>query len=383
MTTLPATRAGLRIGITIGLHEPAETLWNNGIKQNAAFLADALRNCRQVASVVLVNTTAIPITDQVPWSLERWPTKPFDDVKDTLDVLIELGGQISAEQTAHLKSRGTRLVSYCCGVEYINAMESVLFGRAGFGSNLFVNQRYDDIWMIPQIARSSEHFFTTLRRRPARVVPFVWDPVFLEQRSKGFAHAGEYRPRAPGPRRISVMEPNIDVVKFCLYPIFIVEEAFRRRPELIGFVHVTNAERLAKQSSEFIALMHQLDLVRQHKATFVGRYDTPHFLADFTDVVVSHQWENPLNYIYLEVCWQGYPLVHNAELCADLGYYYPVNDVPQGAMTLIAAIEHHDEQWEAFRNRQRKAIARFLPGHPALVAAYEALLAELMQREPV
>ncbi|MCC8397600.1 DUF2827 domain-containing protein, partial [Paraburkholderia sp. MMS20-SJTR3] len=31
----------LRIGITIGLHQPNETLWNNGIKQNAAFLADA------------------------------------------------------------------------------------------------------------------------------------------------------------------------------------------------------------------------------------------------------------------------------------------------------------------------------------------------------
>ncbi|RYF38437.1 MAG: DUF2827 family protein, partial [Comamonadaceae bacterium] len=27
----------LRIGITIGLHHAAETLWNNGIKQNAVF----------------------------------------------------------------------------------------------------------------------------------------------------------------------------------------------------------------------------------------------------------------------------------------------------------------------------------------------------------
>jgi hypothetical protein len=382
-STSPATRTGLRIGITIGLHHPAETLWNNGIKQNAAFLAEALRHCHQVASVVLVNTTAIVVSEQLPWSLERWPTKPFEQVKDTLDVLIELGGQINADQTSYLKTRGTRLVSYCCGFEYVHAMESILFGRAGFGSNLFVNQRYDDIWMIPQVARNSEHFFTTLRRRPARVVPFVWDPVFLEQRSKAFANAGEYRPRAPGPRRISVMEPNIDVVKFCLYPIFIVEEAYRRRPDLIGFLHVTNADRLATQSADFIALMQQLDLVRQHKATFVARHETPQFLAEFTDVMVSHQWDNPLNYFYLEVCWQGYPLVHNAELCTDLGYYYPANDVPRGAMTLIDAIEHHDEQWEAYRQRQRKAIARFLPADPALVSGYEGLLAELMQREPV
>lgn len=383
MTHSSARQTGLRVGITIGLHDSAESLWNNGIKQNAAFLAQALRGCGQVASVVLVNTTAVPITARLPWDLDRWPTKPFEAVKDGLDILIELGGQIDPTQTEYIKARGTRLVSYCCGFEYIHAMEAVLFGRASFGSNLFVNQRYDDIWMIPQVARNSEHFFTTLRRHPARVVPFVWDPVFLEQRSKSFANGGEYRPRARGPRRISVMEPNIDVVKFCLYPIFIVEEAYRRRPDLIGFLHVTNAEHFATKSAEFIALMQQLDLVRQHKISFVGRYETPQFLAEFTDVMVSHQWENALNYFYLEVCWQGYPLVHNAELCADLGYYYPANDVPQGAMTLIDAIEHHDEDWQTYRQRQRKAIARFLPDDPALVAGYEALLAELMQRELV
>lgn len=379
MTQLSNPHAGLRIGITIGLQDPAETLWNNGIKQNAAFLAEALRQCRQVGSVVLVNTTSVPITNRLPWDLTRWPTKPFEAVKDGLDVLIELGGQIDPDQTGYIKSRGARLVSYCCGFEYVHAMESILFGRPGFGSNLFVNQRYDDIWMVPQVARSSEHFFTTLRRRPARVVPFVWDPVFLHGRAKDLPNAGEYRPRA-GPRRISVMEPNIDVVKFCLYPIFIVEEAFRRRPELISFLHVTNAERLATKSAEFIALMQQLDLVKQHKVSFVGRHDTPQFLGEHTDAMVSHQWDNPLNYMYLEVCWQGYPLVHNAELCPDLGYYYPGNDVPQGAATLLRALEEHDRSWQAYVTRQRAAISRFLPSDQALLTTYEALIAELMQR---
>ena len=36
--TMTAPRR-LRVGITIGLHHEAETLWNNGIKQNAVFLA--------------------------------------------------------------------------------------------------------------------------------------------------------------------------------------------------------------------------------------------------------------------------------------------------------------------------------------------------------
>jgi len=49
----------LRIGITIGLFHEAETLWNNGTKQNAVFLAEALKNCPNVKSVVLVNTNML------------------------------------------------------------------------------------------------------------------------------------------------------------------------------------------------------------------------------------------------------------------------------------------------------------------------------------
>jgi hypothetical protein len=373
---------GLRVGITIGLAHEAESLWNNGIKQNAVFLAEALARCPRVGSVHLVNTTQVPITPALPWDQNRWPTTTFEQAKDSLDVLIELGGQISAEQTGYLKERGTRLVSYCCGFEYIHAMESILFGRRTFGQDLFVNQRYDDIWMIPQVANNSEPYFSTLRRRPARVVPFVWDPMFLVARSQSLPDAGEYRPRE-GPRRLSVMEPNIDVVKFCLYPVFIAEEVFRRRPELISFLHVTNAERLAKESPEFVALMSQLDIVRQHKASFVGRFETPRFLSEFTDVMISHQWENPLNYFYLEVCWQGYPLVHNAQLCADLGYYYPGNDVKAGCEAVLRAIGEHDSQWAGYRDRQRELIARYLPSSPDVSRQYDELLGELMAHPPI
>lgn len=370
---------GLRIGITIGLREEAESMWVNGIKQNAVYLAEALRHVPDVRSVRLVNTTAVRITAELPWDQERWPTVQFADAKDDLDILIELGGQIDFAQTEYIKQRGTRLVSYCCGFEYVIAMESVLFDRPLWGHNLFVNLRYDALWVIPQVADTSLHFFQTLRRCPAQVVPFVWDPVFLNERSQALPHAGEYRPRT-GPRRLSVMEPNHDVVKFCLYPILIAEEAFRHSPEDIQFMHVTNAEHLATNSKEFVALMNQLSLVQQQKISFVKRFETPQFLSEMTDVVVSHQWGNPLNYFYLEVCWQGYPLVHNASLCPDLGYYYEGNDVQGGSEKLLWAMASHDASWQHYLRRQRQAIGRYLPGAVELTEGYRELLARLMQQ---
>ena len=377
--TLPRGVRRLRVGVTIGLRESDEVLWNNGIKQNAVFLASALANLDIVQSVHIVNTTDVPVTDALRWDRARWPTCAFDDIRDDLDLLVELGGQVSAERTEHLKRRGTRLVSYCCGVEYVSAMQAVLFGRTLWGHHLFVNQRYDDIWMVPQVASTSRHYFQTLRRQIARVVPFVWSPVFLAQRSAGFAHGGEYRPRE-GARRLGVIEPNIDVVKFCLYPAFIAEEAYRLRPERIALLQVTNAEHLARGNPEFISLMHQLDIVREHKAIFLGRHETPAFLAEMADIIVSHQWENPLNYLYLEVCWQGYPLVHNADFCADLGYHYPGQDVQAGARALLHALDHHDVDAQAYQARQRALIARHLPENPELLKAYEQLLLEVMAR---
>ncbi|WCM22559.1 DUF2827 domain-containing protein [Paraburkholderia bryophila] len=371
--------SGLRVGITIGLHHEAETLWNNGIKQNAAFLAEALQHCPRVASVVLVNTTQVPVTSALPWDQARYPTLSFEAAKDEVDVLIELGGQIDAQQTGYLKQRSVRIVSYCCGFEYVHAMESVLFRKPMWGDNLFVNQRYDDIWIIPQVDNISRAYFEVLRRQSGRVVPFVWSPMFVAERVRQMPQAGEYRPRE-GAKRLSVMEPNLNVVKFCLYPSLIAELAYRRRPDRIALLQVTNAEQIARDSLEFISLMNQLDIVREHKAVFLGRHDTPVFLAENTDIVVSHQWENPLNYFYLEVCWQGYALVHNAPLCADLGYYYRDNDVEEGARRLIEAIETHDAHASWYRERQRTAIARFLPDNPELVATYDALLDDLLRR---
>lgn len=379
----PAIRPGgrrsrLRVGVTLGLQDVQESLWSNGIKQNAIFLCMALQAAENVQSACLVNVTDVALGSGLTWDTRWQPVFGFEEVRDRLDVLIELGGQVNAQQTEHLKRRGTRLVSYCCGSEYVSAMEAVLFERPLWGRNLFINQRYDAIWMIPQVADSSRGFFEVLRHRRAEVVPFVWDPVLLERRCVGLRAGGTYHPREGG-ARLTVMEPNIDVVKFCLYPVLIAEQAYRCRPELVRFLHVTNCERFASSSDDFIALMNHLDLVRDGKAAFVGRFETPVFLAEMTDAVISHQWANPLNYFYLEVCWQGYPLVHNATLCRDLGYYYPGNDVRHGARVLCEALATHDRTWEDYRARQRAAIERFRPNNPAVVCGYAGLLDELMQ----
>ncbi|AOL08513.1 MULTISPECIES: DUF2827 domain-containing protein [Burkholderia] len=365
----------LSIGITIGLHHAAESLWVNGIKQNALYLMKLFQHSPLGHQVTLVNTTNVKITSELPWDTTQYPIRSFDDAKDSLDVLIELGGQIDQQQTAYLQVRGTKVVSYCCGPEYVHMMQAMIFGRR-HAETVFINQRYDQVWIIPQVVDTSASYFSVLRRQPVREVPFVWDPMCVEERSAALPHHGEYRPTGQ-PKRLSVMEPNIDVTKFCLYPLLIAELGYRKFGEKIAYVHATNTEHLAKNSPEFIGIAHHLDLVRDSKISFVGYYNTPQFLSEFTDIVISHQSGLALNYFYFDVCWNGYALIHNAYLCRELGYFYNEQDAEEGALQLGQAIDSHDEKWVDYKNRQREFIGGFLSTNSKQIESYDRLLVGL------
>ena len=372
--------APLRIGITIGLHAPDESLWVNGIKQNALFLAKLFQHSLRRHTVRLVNTTDVDISSALPWDLKTYRTLSFADVKDDLDILVELGGQISSEQTAYLKAQGTRIISYCCGAEYVQNMQAIIFNRH-INASPFINQGYDALWVVPQNVGTSLHFFQTLRRCPALEVPFVWDPMCLDTRTRELPNEGLCL-HTDAAKRLSVLEPNMDVLKFCLYPILIAETAFRRAPQSIAFLHVANTERFVHDDKEFAGLMRTLDIVKAHKAAFIGRVDCPDFLAQNTDIVIAHQWGLPLNYAYLEVAWQGYPLVHNADLIRELGYFYPANDVEAGADALELAMQITSGQTVDFRANQREMISRwFLASNPELVSHYDRLLDEVVAQE--
>lgn len=369
-------RRSLKIGITVGLREAAESLWLNGIKQNALYLAKLFLNSHHRHSVRLLNTTSVTLGDDLPWDRKHFPTMSYAEGWQGLDVLIELGGQIDWNQTADLKRQGTKIVSYCCGPEYVQNIEAMIFSRRLY-DGIYVNQGYDSIWAIPQVWDLNRGFFETLRRCPVQEVPFVWDPMAIQAATKDLPHKGEYRP-SPGGKRISILEPNIDVMKFCLYPIFIAERAFRQQPELIEFLYVANANRFVHDNTEFAALMQYCDMIHAGKASFIGRVTTPTFLAEHTDVVVSHQWGLPLNYIYLECCWQGYPLIHNAEIVEDLGYYYRGHDLADGSDRLLDVLIGHDSSWQDYLTTQRARISRYLADDPKLVLHYDDLLFELV-----
>lgn len=114
--------------------------------------------------------------------------------------------------------------------------------------------------------------------------------------------------------------------------------------------------------------------------TVEGRYRMPDFLTRYVDVVLSHQWENGLNYAYNDALYGGYPFIHNSTLLPrGVGYYYEGFDAFDGARVLLEVIEKHDQQHEAYVKRAKEYLDSQLPTNPANIYYYNQALVRLFE----
>jgi len=162
-----------------------------------------------------------------------------------------------------------------------------------------------------------------------------------------------------------------------MYPMLIIEDAYREYPELFHSVKVTNTQKV-RLTKELSSIMNHLSIVKDKKTTFENRFPITWFLTEHTDVVVSHQWENALNYAYLDAIYLGYPLVHNAHLCKECGYYYEGFDVNEGKDKLIYALTEHDNNLEEYAEKNKKILEKYSSDNIENVKKYDELINNIM-----
>jgi hypothetical protein len=366
----------LNIGITIFLHEENQSVWTNGILQNAIFLTKTFQNSIQNYNVYLVNMSNINITNKLGWNIEKYKTVQFDEIKDKLDIIFPLGGSIDKPTTEYLRNRGCKVVPYKCGNEYIISMENIIFNRQDIVKDY---PEVDQVWNIPQMENTNHHYWRILHNAETITIPFVWNSMFLDQHIDELKRQGKNPYYTPSKlsKKISIFEPNINVYKFLMYPMLIIEDAYREYPELFHSVKVTNTQKV-RLTKELSSIMNHLSIVKDKKTTFENRFPITWFLTEHTDVVVSHQWENALNYAYLDAIYLGYPLVHNAHLCKECGYYYEGFDVNEGKDKLIYALTEHDNNLEEYAEKNKKILEKYSSDNIENVKKYDELINNIM-----
>lgn len=372
----------MRIGISVVTSE-GQNIWSNGLGQNVIFLARLFQRLPFVSAVLLLdvgNQDTLPA--QVDLEALGLRLVRAREAGDEVDVIVEMAGALDPQWLDLMRARGKKVVYACCGQPYVGTVEPAVFDKP---ATFLRPERCDEIWLLPKDA-AFVPMMRTLYRCEVHLVPYVWEPYFLQRRIDEIAALGfgfGYRARSVSDSeqdrkglRVAIFEPNVSVAKSSSIPMLACDEAFRADPSSVSTMHVLNTLHL-KDHPTMLYLANSLDLVRQHKALFHGRDDVAGFMAQHADAVVAHQWQNDQNYAYLDALYGDYPLVHNSPWLKDAGYYYEGFDAAEGGRQLRLAASSHEARLDDYRARSRRVFDAVDILNPANLEAYAHRLRRL------
>ena len=369
----------INVAITMNVQRDAnQSIWYNGANQHCVFLYMLLRQSPLVGDLWLAHGDDIN-TYPSGLMLEQFrdALRPLSSVIDRTDLLIEMNGFIHPAHHEVIKRRNGKCVSYRFGNDYVIAVEAISLGAHDWRPNPNRIQ-FDELWTNPQHMHTCAGYFAAVYQAPVFELPHIWSPFFIERSLAtnlelkarfGYTNCGVAK-------RIAFFEPNINVVKSSLLPMLAANECYLAHPGLVQHVYMTNTID-KKENAAFKHLALGLKMVQDGKATADPRGAVTEWAAYHTDIVLSHHWENGLNYLLYDALYGNYPLVHNSRFLRDIGYYYEDFDVFGAARALLSAARTHDTNVQAYENTAR----RFLQTVDAVaehnVRAYSDRMAEL------
>ena len=231
------------------------------------------------------------------------------------------------------------------------------------------------------------HYWKTFYRTKCIPVPFIWSTKSFYFTIKQLKLTDEtqllYTNKGEN-KSVGIFEPNISIMKWCLPSVIICENAYRKNKK-IKHVYITNIPQNNTSNGindfnieTFNHAISSLDIFSDKICSVESRFNTLEFMKNYCDVAVSHQWENPLNYLYFDLAWMGWPIIHNAYLCKDVGYFYDQFNYDEGGEVLSNVINDHDKNINEYINKNREAINKYLPTCLELQTSYIGLINNIL-----
>jgi hypothetical protein len=385
----------IKIGITLNLHDQAIKLFSNGIHQNTLYLGELLVNLGYDVSFIATDKN-LALCEEKEYKkifyLEKFKvTKHSEILSNNFDVIFVIGYEIQLNILKILKYMNTKIIFYACGNSYFIDSEKILYDQHKSIVNFPYTYKkdaklYDQIWSIPQMYHTNKSYFETLYRTECIEVPFIWSSKSISLITSCYGVGNEedlLYIKKNNTKKIVIFEPNISIMKWCFPALLICENAYRQdNDKMIERVFLNNIvdknETINQFNIDFLnKIVKSLDLFADNKISIESRYNTLDFMKKHADIAVSHQMHNPLNYLYLDLAWMGWPIIHNAHLCKDVGYYYENFDYDMGGKILNEVILNHDSKKDEYLVKNRKVIDRYLPSNKELQKKYKKLVENL------
>ena len=366
--------------IAISIHLGTRTIWSNGVNQNAIYLAMVLKKAGHDAHLLYSrdskNNKTRESLEKINLGVGVMNLKEAYEYK--FDVVIQLGLAIEIIDAKKFKESNEKIkfVSYECGNHFFIDNEKIIYNlhKDTIAPNYI---EPDQIWSIPQHEKSCLEYFKFKKKcDKATVVPFIWDPIGVEDDVKKMNYQ-TYTPRDI--KKIAVMEPNISILKNCIFPIVILEKFINEKDCELDHVYLVGTSKL-KNKKSFKDLIKDTTLFNNNILSAESRVKTTKMINKYADAILSWQWENNLNYLYLDVAWLGWPIIHNANLCKDIGYYYDSFDADDAVDNLKYVVDSHNKNVDYMKN-MRNIIKRYTKDNEDMIKGYNSLLEDLVNNK--
>ena len=235
----------------------------------------------------------------------------------------------------------------------------------------------DRIWLSPHYENRGP-VYDVLYNTKTVIAPYLWDSFFIDRYIKEKELKVDYletQKRLNGEWRVAICEPNRDIHKCSLVPL--IGACSGVKSGLIQHVGLFDYSN-SKQQSIATVLRDMGCWGKTHRKKFIyaARRPIPDLLQEYS-MVLSHQNDHMLNYIYLEVAYLGFPIIHNSPMCKDIGYYYEEDNIDQMLECIEEAKKHHHKRLSMYRLNALKKIHEYSVQNKDNQATFRRLLSEV------
>jgi hypothetical protein len=351
-----------KIGIVI--HSGA-ALFSNGITQNAYFLYMCLQHCGHACQLLCNESNPVPFQHDALMLQQIVCNNVSIFDPNEFKLIITVTRSINSEQYDMFHSKRIRVIGLVCGNHYMQDQEEFIHGSSSVFSGKAT--AVDELWTIP-CYKHSHTYLETIRKVPVFAVPHLWHPCILEKRtltlSKVPAEKLHYDLSAHTGAKINIiiMEPNLALFKNAWTPLIACEYLHMKYPELINNVFIFNFpdHPYALSMAKSLSLGSKLQLFRRKEMDeIIMHFNSQQHMPIF----LSHQTLNELNYLYYELLYFGYPLVHNSGMLESCGYYYEENNIELCANSILHASKHHSKGQDTYKSAGHKFLEQVDPLH--------------------
>lgn len=376
-----------RIAITLNRKalDVKKRMFVNGIFQNIYSLYNLLQSTGKYEVSIIVDRSTTDIKEdyrdftQVKKDIkEIYPNLDIChkevmfglDDRSKFDVMLEVGYMFGSEDIEIVRKAnpGIKVAMISYGNIYFGAAETLTNGSDKAPPDFAQNR--DGVWISPHFAETLS-WYETMYGAKGAIAPYIWSPKFVDQQLKDAGLEKEDLQKKSR-KLVSVMEPNLGIVKTCMIPAAIFENLYNRTQDEELGCYLFNSHKLI-QNKTAIALFNRMKTVKDKKIYFEKRFHFSDIFSKYCGTLLSHQHHCELNYLYLEAFHLDVPLVHNSHAFKDAGFYYEGFNVSQGADQLQKAID--DPRTELINGEAGKDyIWKHSPENPDNVQGYVDLI---------